>query len=309
MSLSVYLPLLLSAAFGLVAPGVARSLPPGVGTWLLSGGGLLVAAGSSASLALLAFQVIARTPVVAAHSGWSDVVLRHDVPVATPVGLLAAGAVLLLAARFLHAAARRLTALRDAYRLADALPQTGSDLSVLDTAEVQAFAVPGRPGRIVVSRGLLQSLDAAQRRALLAHERAHLNHRHHVHHSVAHLAAAVNPLLARLPAAVELSCERWADEDAASVCRRDTVAATLTRAATGTNLAAPVVVLAAAVSAVTNRVDALRAPAPRVAVWRVALLIGLLVTTAAAVAEAMHDTERLFELAQVAYRSRHHPGP
>jgi hypothetical protein len=40
--------------------------------------------------------------------------------------------------------------------------------------------------------------------------------------------------------------------------------------------------------------------------WRVALLIALLVATAATVTEAAHDTERLFELAQAAYRATHH---
>lgn len=305
MSLSVYLPIFLTAAFGLAAPVLARRLPPGLATWLLSGGGLLAAAGSSASVALLAFPLIAQTHVLAARGRWSDTVLRQHDPIGRPVGVLAAAAVLLLAARFLGTAARRLAAVRDAYRLAGALPDTGGELAVLDIAEPHAFAVPGRPGRIVVTTGLLRSLDPAQRRALLTHERAHLNHRHHIHQSVAHLATAVNPLLYRLPAAVDLSCERWADEDAARVCRRDTVADALTRAAIGTRRTGRSVVLAAAAADVADRVGALRGPAPRLTLWRVALLIGLLAATAAAVAVAMHDTERLFELAQSAYRTGH----
>ena len=305
MTLSVYLPLALTAVFGLAAPGLARRLPPNAATWLLSAGGLLAAAGSSAALALLAFPLIAQTPVLAARGHWSDAVLRHHDPVATPVGVLATAAVLILATRFLHAATRRLAAIRDAYRLADALPHPSSELTVLDTAESQALAVPGRPGRIVITTGLLRHLDPGQRRALLAHERAHLNHHHHIHQSVATFAAAVNPLLGRLPAAVELSCERWADEDAATTCPRDTVADTLTRAATASRLTGPAVVLAAAVTDIAARVGALRSPAPRLTLWRIALLIGLLAATTAAVAEAMHDTERLFELAQAAYRSQH----
>lgn len=305
MVLSVYVSLLLTAAFGFAAPVIARRLPPGVSTWLLSGGGLLAAVGSSASLALLAVPLIAQTPVLAAHGRWSDAVLRHHDPFAAPVGAVATVAVLFLAVRWLRVGARRLTAVRDAYALASSLPDTGSELTVLDTAELHAFAVPGRPGRIVVTAGLLRSLDPAQRRALLAHERAHLNHRHHIHQSVAQLAASVNPLLYRLPSAVELSCERWADEDAAGVSRRDTVADALTRAATGTRLIAPAVVLAAAVTDFADRVFALRGPAPRLTLWRVALLVGLLASTAAAVAEAMHETERLFELAQSAYRAGH----
>jgi hypothetical protein len=40
--------------------------------------------------------------------------------------------------------------------------------------------------------------------------------------------------------------------------------------------------------------------------WRVALLVLMVAATAAAVIEAAHDTERLFELAQAAYRATHH---
>lgn len=305
MLLSVYLPLLFTAVFGLVAPGLGRRLPPPVATWLLSVGGLLAAAGFSASLALLAFQYVARAPALATRGRWSDTVLHRDDPVSAPIGLVATVAIAVLAVRFAVAAVRRLIAVRDAYRLAQALPDTGSELSVLDLIEPQAYAVPGRPGRIVVTTGMLRSLDAGQRRALLAHERAHLHHRHHLHHTVTRLATAVNPLLYRLPSAVELSCERWADEDAARVCRRDTVADALILAATNGRSPGPAIVLAAAGSDVADRIGALRVPAPHLVLWRVALLLGLLAATAIAVAEAMHDTERLFELAQNAYRSSH----
>jgi hypothetical protein len=91
------------------------------------------------------------------------------------------------------------------------------------------------------------------------------------------------------------------------MCRRETVADALTRAATGArSRATPAVVLAAAVTEVSVRVTALRAPAPRLTLWRVALLLGLLAATAPAVLEAAHDTERLFELAQYAYCTSHH---
>lgn len=113
----------------------------------------------------------------------------------------------------------------------------------------------------------------------------------------------MNPLLYRLPAAVELSCERWADEDAAGVCRRDVVADALTRAATGAGRTGSAVVLAAAAADIADRIGALRATAPRLAIWRVAVPICLLAATALAVLEAMHDTERIFELAQLAYRA------
>ena len=95
---------------------------------------------------------------------------------------------------------------------------------MLDDPAPRAFAVPGRPGRIAMSTGLLRVLRRDQRRAVLAHERSHLRHRHHLHQTAAVLAAAANPLLYRLPAAVALSVERWADEDAAATCDRRSVA-------------------------------------------------------------------------------------
>ncbi|MFL6161406.1 MAG: M56 family metallopeptidase [Jatrophihabitantaceae bacterium] len=301
MSWWVYVPLLLSGVFGLAAPALAGRLPPWLATWLLSGGGLLSAAASSASIALLAFLLIAQSPLLVERGHWSDDFLRGHDQYAAPVGVLACALVVVLSVRFVRAAARRLAAVRDAYRLAAALPAAGGELCVLNDSAQHAFAVPGRPGRIVVTTGMLRSLDGGQRRALLAHERAHLVHRHYLHQSAGTLAVAVNPLLARLPAALALSCERWADEDAAHVCRRVTVASTLTTASTAV---APgsAVVLAAGGADVLARIDALHAPAPRLIAWRLATLAGLLLATGVAVAVAMRDVERLFELAQSAYR-------
>lgn len=308
MHLSVYLPFLCSGLFGASAPHLARRLPPAVGTWLLSVGGLLAAAASAASLALLGFTLLAQSPLLADRGHWSDAALRHADPVAAPVAALALIVLAVLAVRAVAAGVRRLIALHDAFRLAAALPAAGAELAVIDHPSRQAYAVPGRPGRIIVSSGLLRSLDASQRRAVLAHERAHLAHRHHLHHALAHLAAAANPLLHRLPASVGLSTERWADESAAATCRRDTVADALTHTATGLTrmFAVPASVLAATATHLTTRIQALRDPAPRLALWRVALLVALLLTTTAAVLEATHDTERLFELAQSTYRSAHH---
>jgi Zn-dependent protease with chaperone function len=304
MHLTVYLPFLFSALFGLTAPALARRLPPAAATWLLSLGGVLAAIGSAASLALLGFTLVGQTPLLAKQGRWSDTTLKHADPVATPIAALA---VVVLAFRICGAAIRRSRALRDAYRLAGSLPASGGELAVIDDRDNQAYAVPGWPGRIVVSTGLLRNLDAAERRAVLAHERAHLTHHHHLHHTLVHLAAAANPVLHRLPAAVALSTERWADESAAATCRRDVVADTLTHVTMGhaPRIASPAVVLAVAATDVEARVQALRAPAPRRTLWRAALLIALLVATAAAVLEAAHDTERLFELAQSAYRAAH----
>jgi hypothetical protein len=307
MHLAVYLPFLFGGLFGAAAPTLGRRLPPAAATWLISGGGLLAAVGSTIALALLGFTLIGQSPLLARRGRWSDAALRHADPVATPVAVLALLVLAILAIRVGSAAARRMLALRDAFRLAAALPTAGGELAVIDHPERNAYAVPGRPGRIVVSRGLLRGLDAPQRRAVLAHERAHLAHHHHLHHAVAHVAAAANPLLHRLPGAVALSTERWADESAAATCRRDIVADALTHTAThgaGANLRVPVAVLAAATTQLAARIQALRDPAPRLRWWRVALLAGLLLAIPATVMEAAHDTERLVDHAQSAYQTQ-----
>ncbi len=299
--MTVYLPLLLSAAFALAAPVLARRLPPHVATWLLSGGGLVAAAGSSAALALLAFDGLAQTPLLATQGQWSPSLLRHHDPRAVPVGALATLAVGVLAVRFLRTGGRQIAGVVAAYRLATNLPQSDGELVVVPSADRQAFAVPGRPGRIAVTTGMLRSLDGAQRRALLAHERSHLRHHHYLHHAACQLAAAVNPLLCRLSAAVELATERWADEDAATACPRTVVATALARAAGGSRPSTPAGVLAVAATDVADRIGALGRPAPRLAWWRLGLPAGLLLATAVAVAVAMRDTQRLVELAEQAY--------
>lgn len=94
----------------------------------------------------------------------------------------------------------------------------GAQLTVLDSPDVQAFAVGGWPGtgHIITTTGLMTALDPTQRGVVLAHERAHARRGHHLLALLTRLAAAVNPLLLGLPAQVDFACEREADELAAS---------------------------------------------------------------------------------------------
>jgi Zn-dependent protease with chaperone function len=293
----------LSAVFGVVAPMWSRRLPPSLAAWLLSAGGLAVALASSAAVALLAFVFVAQAEPFVDRGHWSDAALRAHDTAALPVGVVGLVLLLLATMRAGRTLVHRLTALRSSHRLAAAL--STSELAVLDTDDVHACAVPGRPGRIAVSRGLLQKLDAPERRALLAHERAHLAHRHHWHQTAALLAAAMNPLLSRLPHAVDLACERWADEEAAVAASRAAVAAALRVAAAARPQWRPSVVLAAAAVGVVSRIEALSAPVERVSRWRLVALGAVVVAVLAAVAVGMHETEALFELARRAYRAGH----
>jgi beta-lactamase regulating signal transducer with metallopeptidase domain len=174
---------------------------------------------------------------------------------------------------------------------------------VLDLAEHQAYAVPGHPGRIVVSSGLLRALSAAQRRGVLAHERAHLHQHHHLHHTAAHLAASANPLGFGLPRAVALASERWADEQASGACTRADVARALVTAAgrPSSGRVASAAVLAVAETEVAARVDALTRPQRPLAVYRLALLLGLLAVIAISTLHAAAEVDHVFDLAQGAY--------
>ena len=53
-----------------------------------------------------------------------------------------------------------------------------------------AFAVPGDPGCVVVSRGLLDRLEPRERKVVFAHERAHLRLGHHRYLHASEVAAA-----------------------------------------------------------------------------------------------------------------------
>lgn len=117
--------------------------------------------------------------------------LSDALPPARTTWLMSAGGLLVLAGALTCGAGcliRRGRSTVAAYRLSRSIG--GGELAVLDHVSRSALAVPRRPGRIVATSGMLRRLDGAQRRALLAHERAHLRHRHHLHHSAAALAGA-----------------------------------------------------------------------------------------------------------------------
>ena len=272
-------------------------------TWLLSVGGLGAGAGFVASLALLASTLVGQVPLLAEQGHWSDVVLHRANPIWPPLAVAALVTFAVLTVRFAVTGCRRLAALRSAYRLAVTLSPAGNELVVLDDAEHQAYAVPGRPGRIVVSSGLLRALTAAQRRGVLAHERAHLRQHHHVHHTAAHLAAAINPLSYGLPRAVALASERWADESATRACTRADVARALVaasgRPAAGRRSSAAV--LAVAETEVVARVRALTRPPRPLEIYRLALLVVLLGVIAISTLHAAADVDRVFDLAHGAY--------
>lgn len=234
--------------------------------------------------------------------------LQANAPVERWTGFVALAALGFALVSVAVVAYRRGRRLLDAYRSCAMLSAEGGGLLVVTEGTAGAVAIPGRPGRVVVSRELLAGLTAPQRRAVLAHERSHLEHGHHWHLLAVALASAANPLLRPLRGAIERAVERWADEEAAAaVGDRRQVAAALTRAALMTRERPRLArqYLAAAGHSVPARVEALLEEAPR---SRPVLVLVPLALLAAAVAAALivgKDTENLFEFAGRAYRSNH----
>ena len=240
MSVNVYLPLLAAVALGAAGPALGRRLPPAVAAVLLTAAALVTSLTSLASLSLLTGVVVLRIPEFAAEGRLSDAVLMHG-PVTPLEGAVAGAALLALLPFAIRAGIRLWRESARTYRLAKAFSAHPASIAVIQDPRAQAFAVPGIPSlpghaaiptRIVATDSLLRTLDEDQRRAMFAHEQAHLRRRHHLYLLLTNLAVVANPLLWRLPDAVTEATERWADEDAAvAVGDREVLARALGRAA------------------------------------------------------------------------------
>ena len=285
---------LFMSAFGVLGPAVARRTAPAGATWLLTMGGLLAALSGVTALGLLAMTIVGQNPEIAHYGHWSVAALRRADPIATPIAWTALGVLVVLGMRAAWVVIRRGVALRAAYETCHHLPAHGG-LVVLPQSSVDAYAVPGRPGRVVVTRGMLRLLDADERRALLEHERSHLRNGHHWHVAAAAVAAALNPLLARLPPAIAYATERWADEDAARLATRPTAARALAHAAAACAPMSrrPTTSLAATAVAVAARVSALEANPLR---SRPLLLASAVLTVVAVVVATIVAAEQTAEL-------------
>lgn len=305
MLISVYIPFLVTAALAVLAPPMAHRLPPRPAALALACAALVTAAGWAGSLALLAFTGVAQIPQIAEEGPWSVSALRSQDPVSAVVAAVSTLVLAVCVVSLGVAAVRQGRHLLRARRECAELPGH-TELAVLDDDVPLAFALPGTPGRIVVSRGMLRHLGDAEREALLAHERAHLRGRHHLFQSVWRLTAALNPLLRPVAVAGNFVLERWADEEAAErVGDRRVVAHAVGRAALASAGSSRPAALAATGGVVPQRVRALLAPPP--ARRSLPLLAGglLLAVCCASLANAASDSDRLLDSAQWALCTEH----
>lgn len=266
MIIAVWIPLLMPLLAVPAARRLAESLPPRAAAWLLTGCAAALAGCTTAALGLLLAAGVLRLPPVAALGHLSLPLLGDsgDGAVTVPVAAAAAGLLGACALAVARHARRHRAELRTARHATGAHPASG-DLVVLPDPAPEAYALPGRPGRVVVTAGMLRTLPAAEREALFAHERAHLAGRHHLFLLTVTLSAACHPLLRSLRAPLAYALERWADEAAASrVGDRRVTARAIGRAALAARPDAraphrPSGVLAATAGPVPRRVAALLA--------------------------------------------------
>jgi Zn-dependent protease with chaperone function len=295
---SVYAGLAFAALFGLVAPVIARRVSPAIATWLVSTGAVVSALSGVGALALLAMTLIGQNPAIAAEGHWSIATLRSADPVRWPVAAAALGLLGLGLTRCLWVTVRRGQALAAAHRVNRRVGDTGSDLVVLPGTSADAYAVPGRPGRVFVTRGMLALLTRDECDVMLAHERSHLRHHHHWHRTVVLVASALNPLLVTLPRTQAWLTERWADEDAARGKDRALVAAALSHAASaqrsGRERGAA---LALTSNAVDARVAAMLTEPPRWHPLLLAATVLILVLSVSGTFDGLTDEARLFHVA------------
>lgn len=261
MTFSVYVPVVLSLLVAASSRLLAVRLSPTPGTLkTVLGASVLCAAGTTWALVLLALTLLGFTPLAVEEASERGVHLVQPVP-----GVVGAAAAVMLALGVIRVV--RVVRARNATRreLFAVCRSCGpGELAVVPVDQPHAFAVPGRPGRVLVTRGLLALLDGKERRVVLAHERAHLTGGHHGLRAVAEVCAAMNPLLVPVREAVAFLVERNADEHAASVSgSREVAARALAKAALAESGGPARRVLGFLACEVSARVAALHADPPR----------------------------------------------
>ncbi|MDQ0905068.1 Zn-dependent protease with chaperone function [Streptomyces canus] len=215
MTALLLIPLLLPFVMPPLARRTLDRLTPGTALWALTAAALVLAGACVAVLGTLVLTGLLKLPAFAELGE-----LVH--PLRTPTGYLvlpaaaiATGLLTIGAWTLARSALRQTRAFRTARTEADRRPAAG-DLCVVDSPEPDAYALPGRPHRIVVTTAMLRSLGPDEREALFAHERAHNQGGHHYFLAAAELAAHCHPALRPARATIRLAVERAADEAAAA---------------------------------------------------------------------------------------------
>jgi Zn-dependent protease with chaperone function len=219
---SLLLPLTVAVGLAMVVTATHRRLPPVVAARTVTITLAVVAAAAVPTLWIVSLGYVAHLPILGGRLDWCAKAFGVHDPIPSWIG---AAALLLSIAGIV-----RVRAVFTGYRrLRHDHP---GRVEITDHEQPFAFTLPGRGGQVVLSSGLVDMLDGAEQEVVLAHERAHADHRHDRYLLTAQLAAAVMPLLRPLASRLHFSLERWADETAVVHCGdRGFVARTLGKVA------------------------------------------------------------------------------
>ena len=302
-TVAIAVPLACGAGLGLAGGPLARRLPPSHAAWLISGGAVVASLSVLVVLALVASVLVGQLHELADLGHWSPSALHRHAMTEPGVGAVALAALVAGVIGAARVGVREVRALREVQRSCRSHPSDADQVIVVGDAAAGAIAVPGRPERILIAGSLLEAISESERRIVLAHERAHLRHRHHWHRVAVEVAAAANPLLAPLRRAIAHATERWADESAARIADRPAVARTVARVALlrrGSSLLAGAQF---ADGGAAGRVAALLVATPEPRPLLSFAVIAALVVAAIAAAALAFSTEDVFELAGRIYRA------
>lgn len=309
--------LLACALVGRAADSAVARMRPAQAVVLLAVAALAVSLASGMALSAIAVAAIATLASVASEGHWSAATIRAEIPVPGWLGALAAVAVLVLLLRGAVRTIGIVATLIRSDRLCRDIRAGGGPVVILDDDSSDAYTVAGIRGCVVISARLMAELSTDERRVLTAHELSHLTKRHHLYVHIADIAAAGNPLLRRVSAAVRLGVERWADEDAAAgigdrrVAGRALARVALLRSALAkatSTIASPagvVPVLGVGALQVASRVQALLAPAPRPRPARLVAMVTLSLIVLLIGAASLAQIHQAIEAA-TAYLPPHH---
>ena len=232
---------------------VPRVVGPAIALWVLASSMVLATLASMVLLLQVGVAGLSEIPLISDGLGWCRAVYggQHG---ATPLmGVVAIGALLAMVWR-VRSFARGVRLNRDNFNDVDGI-------TIVDVERPVAFAVPGNPGGVVISRSMLGALDKVERRVVLAHENAHLRYHHHAFVYAVNCCAAANPILTPFARKAIFLTERWADEVAARrVGSRSKVAAVIAKVALLPSYKAPLFAQALSGGDVVARYEALERP-------------------------------------------------
>ncbi len=211
MNIARLAPLGIAILLALTASGAHRRLRPDVSAVVLTAimGVTLVAAVPAVALAAAAF--VAHPPAIGGGLAWCHEVFGVHASVDPWLGATATGWSLI-------AGHRVWLACRSWHGLRRVEPGA---MEVVDDDLPYALTLPGAGRRVMVSTGLIATLDPQQFAVVVAHERAHADHRHDLHLLLADIAVGVVPFLRPVRRRLRFELERWADENAVRDARGD----------------------------------------------------------------------------------------